>query len=193
MKTCIMTRFFGPSPIPFPFSVPVDIAMFKANKRRALVRKAVRVIESDRLSCFAGRNMQPLTGGYWSRAAESECLVCHEKLGGLIVCRRCGYKMPDHLYTGWDASKVDTSQKCVEKAAESVHTESTNSCQKTTKLVETKQDQPTDLSCNEKTKSISINKLDDGSFINEGIKLIATQENACGGGHHHRYAGRFGE
>lgn len=124
-----------------------------------------------------------LTGGKWGDSWA--CPVCGgSNSGALLKCHSCYYKKTEDL---------DTSQKCVEKAAESVHTESTNSCQKTTKLVETKQDQPTDLSCNEKTNPISINKLDDDTFINEGIKLRTSQEKDCGGAHHHRYAGRFGE
>lgn len=45
-------------PVPFPFDVPLMIRMFKANRRDRLVRRAKRVIESDRMSKYCGYNMQ---------------------------------------------------------------------------------------------------------------------------------------
>lgn len=121
MRIGIVTRRFNIMfPVPFQLSVPIALSALKKIKRRALVRKAIRVIESDRLSFFVGENMQTpvgntwtcLTGGEWG---SQSCSSCGWSLGGSLTCYHCGFIN----------AHVDSDDK------------PTNLCQNSTELVET--------------------------------------------------------
>lgn len=77
-----------------------------------------------------------LTGGNWGNSWT--CPICKfTNSGAWLTCFQCVYKKPE---------KIDASPERVEETLESVRDNSTNSCQKSTELVETEQSQSADLS-----------------------------------------------